>query len=91
MSVPSSEIALKIHEFLVEEVLEDEDEELGYEDNLLTEVGVDSMGMLRLVGFIESEYDTKISPAFFTIENFKSVTAVSVFVETLLGEAATGE
>lgn len=87
MSVTRSEIALKIHEFLVEEVIEDEDDELGYEDNLLTEVGVDSMGMLRLVGFIESEFETKVSPAFFTIENFRSVTTLSIFVETLLGEA----
>jgi acyl carrier protein len=87
MSVSRSEIAMKIHEFLVEEVIEDEDDELGYEDNLLTEVGVDSMGMLRLVGFIESEFETKVSPAFFTIENFRSVTTLSIFVETLLGEA----
>ena len=86
MSITRSEIALAIHEFLVEEVIEDEDEELGYEDNLLTEVGVDSMGMLRLVGFIESLYDLKISPAFFTIENFKNVNAVSIFVESLIQE-----
>lgn len=85
MSVTSSDIALKIYEFLVEEVVEDDDE-LGYDDNLLTEVGVDSMGMLRLVGFIESQFELKVSPAFFTIENFKNITAVSVFVKTLLQE-----
>lgn len=85
MSVTNRSVALKIHEFLVEEVIED-DEVLNYEDNLLTEVGVDSMGMLRLVGFIESEFDLKISPAFFTIENFKSITTIVVFVISLLQE-----
>ncbi|MFT6269797.1 MAG: acyl carrier protein [Alphaproteobacteria bacterium] len=85
MSVTRSNIALEIHEYLVEEVIED-DYELDYEDNLLTEVGVDSMGMLRLVGFIESQFELKVSPAYFTIDNFKNVTAVSVFVETLIQE-----
>ncbi len=85
MSVTRSNIALEIHEYLVEEIIED-DYELDYEDNLLTEVGVDSMGMLRLVGFIESQFELKVSPAYFTIDNFKNVTAVSVFVETLIQE-----
>ena len=86
MPVTRNEIALNIHEFLIEEVIEDEDEELDYEDNLLTEVGVDSMGMLRLVGFIESHFTVKISPTFFTIDNFKNITSLSLFVERLIQE-----
>lgn len=89
MPAIQDEIAKKVHEFLIEEVIEDADEddfELGFDENLLTDVGIDSMGMLRMVGFIESEYDISISPAFFTIENFKSVATISVFVSTLIAE-----
>lgn len=85
MPIARSDIAQNIHEFIVEEVMEDDDE-LDYDDNLLMEVGVDSMGMLRLVGFIELEYSLKISPSFFTIENFENINTVSAFVELLITE-----
>ena len=75
-TIEIANISQSICEFLCEEILQ-EDIELDLDDNLLTELDIDSLGMLRLVGFIESEYQIKIPPTFFTIENFRSINTVS--------------
>lgn len=76
-------ISQSICEFLCEEVLQ-EDIELDLDDNLLTELDIDSLGMLRLVGFVEAEYQIKIPPTFFTIEHFKSINTVSSLTFNIL-------
>lgn len=81
----TSLIAKIIAEYISEEILED-DITLDFDDNLLSDVGVDSLGMLRLVGFIESHYSLKISPTYFTIDNFRSINAISRFTQSLLCE-----
>ena len=44
---------------------------------------VDSMGMMTLVGWIESELGTRIDPGEIVIENFESVDAIMSLVESL--------
>ena len=51
--------------------------------NLLGEGILDSMAMLRLVGYIEEQYIIKIPPEGFVIENFRSLSAISRYVITL--------
>lgn len=85
MAVKQQDIATTIHRFLLDEVLEQE-QGLALDDNLLMDIGVDSMGMLRLVGFIEAEYSLKIEPQYFTIEYFKDINAISAFVFNLQKE-----
>jgi acyl carrier protein len=76
-------ISQNISVFLCEEILQ-EDLELDYDDNLLTELEIDSLGMLRLVGFVEAEYQLKIPPTYFTIEHFRSINTLSRLTQTLL-------
>lgn len=54
------------------------------EQNLLLEGGVDSLGMLKLVAFIELTYDVKVPPSDFTIENFRSLSVIGGYVGKLL-------
>ncbi|MGI9319987.1 MAG: acyl carrier protein [Thiogranum sp.] len=54
------------------------------EQNLLLDGAVDSLGMLKLVAFIEMTYDIKVPPEQFTIENFRSVNVISNYVSSLL-------
>ena len=75
-------IAGKLVQFVEQEILEEEG--VDCDANLLMELGVDSMGMLQLVGFIEAEYQLKISPVHFTIENFRSINVLSEFVGRLV-------
>ena len=85
-----SDIAAALSHFICTDIL-DQQEELGADDNLLMDVGVDSLGMLRVVGYLETQYQIKISPVYFTIENFRSVNAISRFISTLIAEQVEGE
>lgn len=69
--------------FISEELLE-QDEPVGAEDNLLSDGMVDSLGMLRLVAFIEAEFSMKIPPEDFTIEHFRSIEVLGNYLDDRL-------
>lgn len=56
------------------------------DDDLLIDIGMDSLSLLMLVGFIEAEYSISISPANITITNFRSVDIISDFLVTLINK-----
>lgn len=58
---------------------------VGADDDLLRDDLVDSLGMLRLVGFIEERYGMQVPPADFTIENFRTVGVLSAYLQRSLG------
>jgi acyl carrier protein len=82
----AQEIALRLQQFVAEEILAD-GSIVDPEQNLLGEGVVDSLGMLRLVSFIELSYELKISPVQFTIQNFRSISVISSFVAGLRAAA----
>ena len=51
------------------------------EENLLMDGMIDSIGMLRLVTFVEEEFNLKIPYEDLTIENFRSVNVISGYLE----------
>ena len=57
------------------------DIELLPEDDLLGSGLVDSMGMMKLIGHIETEYSLTIPPQDMTIENFMTVEAISTYLQ----------
>ena len=57
------------------------DIELLPEDDLLGSGLVDSMGMMKLIGHIETEYKLTIPPQDMTIENFMTVEAISTYLQ----------
>lgn len=58
------------------------DGKISADDDLLTSGLVDSLGVMRLVGFIESELGSSVSPQDVTIENFGSVSAIVSYLES---------
>lgn len=66
-------------QFISKEILNNGNQ-IDAEDNLLMDGMIDSMGMLRLVTFIEEEYNLKIPYEDLTIENFRSVTVISSYL-----------
>ncbi|MEM7782114.1 MAG: acyl carrier protein [Planctomycetota bacterium] len=56
-------------------------ESLSVEDDLLTDELIDSMGVMRLIAFIEETYHCKIPVQEVTIENFVSVDAICRYLE----------
>lgn len=66
-------------EFISREFLSD-DAELGNEDDLLTTGLIDSLGVMRLVSFMETEFCITVPPQDVTIENFLSVRTIAEYV-----------
>ncbi len=61
-------------QFIAQELLIDHDEvSLAEDDDLLTTGLIDSLGIMRLVAFIEETFEKKIPYEDITIENFRSV------------------
>lgn len=60
--------------YIQEQLLNNELEEgLDANDDLLGDGILDSLGMMKLILFIETEFDTKIPPQDMIIENFMTV------------------
>ena len=55
--------------------------ELSPEDDLLGSGLLDSMGVMRLVGFVEETFNIKIPPEDIVIENFMDVKAIMNYVK----------
>ena len=58
------------------------DIELSPEDDLLGSGLLDSMGVMRLVGFVEETFNIKIPPEDIVIENFMDVQAITNYIES---------
>jgi len=56
------------------------DEELSIHDDLLGGGIVDSLGMMKLIGFIETEFETKVLPEDLTIENFMTIAHIEDYL-----------
>ena len=52
------------------------------EDDLLGSGLLDSMGVMRLVGFVEETFNIKIPPEDIVIENFMDVKAITNYVKS---------
>lgn len=70
--------------FITEELLNNRgDIKLTVEEDLLSSGLLDSIGIMRLIQFIEETYNLVIPPEDMTIENFVSVEAMVVYLGTI--------
>jgi len=67
--------------YITEELLNNElEDELEAEDDLLGDGILDSLGMMKLILFIETEYNIKIPPQDMVIENFMTINHISEYL-----------
>lgn len=52
------------------------------DDNLLTTGLIDSLGIIRLVNFIEDAFNVEVRPEDITIENFRTINVIAAYLET---------
>ena len=79
------EITTTLTQFISSQLLADQqDANLGPEDNLLLSGLIDSLGVMRLVNFIEAEFELEVPPQDVTIENFQSVSILAAYLENRL-------
>ncbi|OGL45184.1 MAG: hypothetical protein A2161_17880 [Candidatus Schekmanbacteria bacterium RBG_13_48_7] len=73
-----------ILEYVTQEYLEDEDEEITFDSPLISGGIVDSFSMVSLKRFLENKYKITIPDEKATSDNFDSVTKISKLVQGFL-------
>lgn len=56
------------------------DDPIEAQDDLLGEGILDSLGMMKLILFIETEFELKVPPQDMTIENFMSIDDMAAYI-----------
>lgn len=68
-------------DYIQQQLLTEPDLELSAEEDLLGSGLVDSIGMVKLIAFIEKEFEISIPPQDMIIENFMTVEYIHHYVE----------
>lgn len=66
--------------YLKTEISADNSEGLNSDDELFTLGIIDSLGVMKLIGFIEQEYNTDVPFHEITIENFSTVDKIVAYL-----------
>jgi len=69
-----------LNDFIVEELLSGRGDTIDGDANLLMSGQIDSIGMMRLVDFIEERFDFQVPPEDVTIENLMSIRTMSNYI-----------
>ena len=77
------EVEQKLKHFIASELMYAEDDDLSSDEPLLGSGIVDSLGIMRLVSYIEEEFGVEVPEEQLVPEHFRSVTAVAQFVDSL--------
>ncbi len=76
-------MAGEVEKFIVEEIaLGTGVESVDHDEDLLAQDVIDSLGIVELVGFLESKYGVEVGDDDLLPENFRSVNSVVAFVES---------
>lgn len=71
-----------IRDFILKELLNGEQaDELEFDTNLLVTGLVDSLGMIRLIAYLEEQLGVKIPPEDVTIDNFISIDVMANYLK----------
>lgn len=76
----SDEVAKQIHTFIQDDLLMGQGAEFNGDDALLEDGIIDSLGLLDVVTFIETEFGITVEDADVTLDNFGSVNAIASYV-----------
>jgi acyl carrier protein len=74
-----------IKQYLTQELLSDH-KNLSIDDNLLIGGLVDSLGIMRLISFIEQHFGIRVPPEDVTIEHFRSIRVIGDYIESRVAE-----
>lgn len=69
-----------LKEYIREELMNGSSSELDETENLLAAGIIDSLGILRLVSFVEEKFGIEVPDEDVTIDNFQSVKSMSDYV-----------
>ncbi len=78
------QIEQRIREFIVKNLYYAEDNPIADDDSFLETGVVDSMGVMELVAFIQSEFGVEVAQREIVVENFDSIRKLANFVRRKL-------
>ena len=78
------EIENRIRQFILQNLYYAEDGTVGDEDSFLENGVIDSMGVMELVAFIQSEFGVGVDQQEIVVENFDSIRKLADFVRKKL-------
>jgi len=82
-SFNGEELAQKLTSYIMSDVLLDSTQtELAVDDDLLEDGLVDSLGIMRLLAYIETEFGFAVPAQDVTVETFMSVEAIVAYLES---------
>lgn len=70
-----------LRKYINEELQTDDEVEISDDANLLTGGMVDSLGVLKLVSFIEHEFEVEVADEDVTVDNFRSLKDIGAYLE----------
>jgi acyl carrier protein len=80
MEINKMNASVVIKEYIREELMNGSNGELDESENLLAAGVIDSLGILRLVSFVEEKFGIEVPDEDVTIDNFQSVKAMSDYI-----------
>lgn len=87
MSLNRSHASTRLLEFISGKLLQRQsDLDLQSGDDLLASGLLDSLGVMRLVDFVESDFSVSVPPADVTIEHFMTVDTIVSYLESRLDQ-----
>lgn len=72
-----------ILDYIQENLLNNDDITLSADDDILGSGLVDSLGIMKIIQFIEKKFEVKVPPEDMIIENFISVNAMEIYLNGL--------
>ncbi len=74
----------KLREFILKNMYYAEDGSIGDDDSFLETGVIDSMGVMELVAFVQSEFAIEVAQNEIVVENFDSIRKLARFVQRKL-------
>lgn len=74
------ELREPLQHFIADELISDE-APLGFDDNLLADGMIDSLGAVRLIAFVEERFGFQIPPEDLVLENFRTINCLADYLE----------
>jgi acyl carrier protein len=88
-AVTLMQIESKLREFIIKTLYYAEDSPIRDEDSFLETGVVDSMGVMELVAYVQSEFGLEVAQEEIVVENFDSIRKLAAFVRRKLALKAS--
>lgn len=75
------DIESKLRQFIIKNLYYAEDNVLAEDDSFLQTGVIDSMGVMELVAFVQSEFGIEVEQSEVIVENFDSIRKLAAFVK----------